>query len=48
MKQDILVGVTNFITKYLVQAVKSDGKQYINAGEIPGIFQLAIPKESSQ
>ncbi len=31
--------------KYLIQAVKSDGKQYTSAGKIPGIFQLAIPTE---
>ena len=29
--------------KYLVHAVKTDGKQYTSAGKIPGIFQLAIP-----
>lgn len=37
-------GVTTSL-KYLVQAVKSDGKQYTSAGKIPGIFQLAIPTE---
>ena len=29
--------------EYLVQAVKSDSKQYTSAGKIPGIFQLAVP-----
>lgn len=32
--------------KYLVRAVKTDGKKYTSAGSVPGIFQLAIPKES--
>jgi 6-phosphogluconate dehydrogenase len=31
--------------EYLVQAVKSDCKQYTSAGKIPGIFQLVIPAE---
>jgi len=30
--------------KYLVRAVKSDGKQFTSAGKIPGIFQLVIPE----
>ena len=29
--------------KYLVRAVKSDGKQFTSAGVVPGIFQLVIP-----
>ena len=37
-------GVTTSL-KYLVQAVKSDGKKYTSAGVVPGIFQLAIPTE---
>jgi 6-phosphogluconate dehydrogenase len=32
--------------EYLVRAVKSDGKQYISAGKVPGIFQLAIPTKA--
>ena len=31
--------------EYLVQAVRSDGKQYTSAGKVPGIFQLVIPAE---
>ena len=31
--------------EYLVRAVKSDGKQYTSAGEVPGVFQLVIPAE---
>jgi 6-phosphogluconate dehydrogenase len=31
--------------EYLVQAVKSDGKKFTSAGEVPGIFQLVIPAE---
>lgn len=31
--------------KYLVRAVKTDGKKYTSAGVVPGIFQLAIPTE---
>lgn len=38
-------GVTTSLQS-LVQAVKSDGKQYTSAGAVPGIFQLAVPKES--
>lgn len=38
-------GVTTSLQS-LVQAVKSDGKQYTSAGKIPGIFQLAVPKKS--
>ena len=30
--------------KYLVRAVKSDGKQFTSAGVVPGIFQLVIPE----
>ena len=37
-------GVTTSL-KYLVQAVKSDGKKFTSAGTVPGIFQLAIPTE---
>ena len=37
-------GVTTSL-KYLVQAVKSDGKKFTSAGAVPGIFQLAIPTE---
>jgi 6-phosphogluconate dehydrogenase len=29
--------------KYLVRAVKSDGKQFTSAGVVPGIFHLVIP-----
>ena len=37
-------GVTTSLES-LVQAVKSDGKQYTSAGKVPGIFQLVIPAE---
>ena len=37
-------GVTTSLES-LVQAVKSDGKKFTSAGEIPGIFQLVIPAE---
>ena len=37
-------GVTTSLQS-LVQAVKSDGKQFTSAGKIPGIFQLVIPAE---
>ena len=30
--------------KYLVRAVKSDGKRFTSAGVVPGIFQLVIPE----
>lgn len=30
--------------KYLVRAVKFDGKQFTSAGVVPGIFQLVIPE----
>jgi len=30
--------------KYLVRAVKSDGKKLTSAGVVPGIFQLVIPE----
>ena len=37
-------GVTTSLGS-LVQAVKSDCKQYTSAGKVPGIFQLVIPAE---
>ena len=37
-------GVTTSLES-LVQAVKSDGKKFTSAGEVPGIFQLVIPAE---
>jgi len=37
-------GVTTSLES-LVQAVKSDSKQYTSAGKVPGIFQLVIPAE---
>ena len=36
-------GVTTSLES-LVQAVKSDSKQYTSAGKVPGIFQLVIPE----
>jgi len=32
--------------KYLVRAIKSDGKKHTSAGIVPGIFQLVIPTQS--
>jgi len=37
-------GITTSLES-LVQAVKSDGKKFTSAGEIPGVFQLVIPAE---
>ena len=37
-------GVTTSLES-LVQAIKSDRKQFTSAGKIPGIFQLVIPAE---
>jgi len=34
--------------EYLVQAVKSDSKQYTSAGKIPGIFQITLPEQKAE
>jgi 6-phosphogluconate dehydrogenase len=34
--------------EYLVQAVKSDSKQYTSAGRIPGIFQITLPEQKAE
>ena len=34
--------------KYLVQAVKSDGKKFTSAGRIPGIFQITLPEQKAE
>ncbi len=34
--------------EYLVQAVKSDSKQYTSVGKIPGIFQITLPEQKAE
>ena len=34
--------------EFLVQAVKSDSKQYTSAGKIPGILQITLPEQKAE